>query len=81
MTQSVAEQTSQKEFFFTSKAYRLQKSSNSQDSYDIQVPTAILRHQAEVNGMTVKEFAQRFHMVAKYVDDRPGFMIYEFKEV
>ena len=70
-----------KEFEFTSKAYRLHRSARSENSFDITVPTQVLRHEAEVRNMTVEEFAKKFHMVAKYVDDRPGFMIYEFKEV
>lgn len=70
-----------KEFFFTSKPYQLCQSAYSRYSYNISIPTAVLRHQAEIEGMTVEEFARKFEMIAKYVDDKPGFMIYEFSKI
>lgn len=72
---------SRKEFEFTSKAYRLRKSANSKNAYNVSVPAQILRHHAETCGLSIDEFVKQYEMIAKYVDDRPGFMIYEFRKV
>ena len=69
-----------KEFEFTSKSYRLRKSARG-NSYNVAVPARILLHHASTCGLSLEEFVKQYEMVAKYVDDRPGFMIYEFKKI
>ena len=76
------EQVHRKEFEFTSRSYRFSRSAGSENSFQISVPTQILRHEAEVNGMSIGEFVKKFEMVARYNDDRPsGYIIYEFRRV
>ncbi len=70
-----------KEFTFVSKSYRLRKSARSKSSFSISVPAPILRHQAETCGLRIDQFVLQYEMIARYVDDRPGFVIYEFRKI
>lgn len=71
----------EEKFEFTPKTYRMSRATCAEVSYCATIPAAIMRHEAGIRGLSVKEFVKQYDLLIKYVDDSPSFMIYEFRKI